>query len=362
MKKVNVLTKYSVLIALLFLIIIILLAKLFNASNDALIAVSLSAVAIFIFSFVFIQREITAPLKQLFNFSEKLKLPDDSSEEEDDFDKKSDELNDLIEDLELIRGGRVHNKEIYYTLNELIMIAKRTLHEINTAKTFRINRNEFMGNVAHELRTPIFAIQLSLETLLDGAINDEEVNEDFLSRALNQTKRLKELVDDLISISKFETGVKMSMRYFPISKAIEETVSELSDLAQSKDVGLTFSNGHSEEITVFGDEQRLKQVLVNLVDNAIKYTPKSGMIDVKLDIREKDVSVIVQDNGIGIPKKDLPRIFERFYRVDKARSRDIGGSGLGLSIVKHILEAHSSQIRVDSEVDKGTKFEFVLKR
>ena len=242
------------------------------------------------------------------------------------------------------------------------MIAKRTLHEINTAKTFRINRNEFMGNVAHELRTPIFAIQLSLETLLDGAINDEEVNEDFLSRALNQTKRLKELVDDLISISKFETGVKMSMRYFPISKAIEETVSELSDLAQSKDVGLTFSNGHSEEITVFGDEQRLKQVLVNLVDNAIKYTPKSGMIDVKLDIREKDVSVIVQDNGIGIPKKDLPRIFERFYRVDKARSRDIGGSGLGLSIVKHILEAHSSQIRVDSEVDKGTKFEFVLKR
>ncbi|MBX7042838.1 MAG: ATP-binding protein [Ignavibacteria bacterium] len=362
MKKVNVLAKYSVLFALIFLVIVILLAKLFNVSNDTLIAVSLSAVAIFIFSSIFIHREITAPLKQLFNFSEKLKLPHETSDEEDDFDKKSSELNDLIEDLELIRGGKVHNKEIYYTLNELIMIAKRTLHEINTAKTFRINRNEFMGNVAHELRTPIFAIQLSLETLLDGAINDEEVNEDFLSRALNQTKRLKELVDDLISISKFETGVKMSMRYFPISKAIEETVSELSDLAQSKDVRLAFSNGHSEEITVFGDEQRLKQVLVNLVDNAIKYTPKTGMIDVKLDIREKDVSVIVQDNGIGIPKKDLPRIFERFYRVDKARSRDIGGSGLGLSIVKHILEAHSSQIKVDSEVDKGTRFEFILKR
>jgi len=219
-----------------------------------------------------------------------------------------------------------------------------------------------MGNVAHELRTPIFAIQLSIETLLDGAINDEEVNEDFLSRALNQTKRLKELVDDLISISKFETGVKMSMRYFPIAKAIEETVGELSNLATNKNVHLEFANGYAEDLTAFGDEKRLRQVIINLVDNAIKYTPQEGRVIVSLDVKEKEVSVIVKDDGIGIPKKDLPRIFERFYRVDKARSRDIGGSGLGLSIVKHILEAHSSHIKVESEVDKGTKFEFSLKR
>ncbi|MBK6505648.1 MAG: hypothetical protein IPG02_08280 [Ignavibacteria bacterium] len=277
MKRVNLLTKYSVLFFLLLLIVIIILAKLVNVSNEALLVSAVTAILMYAFTSFFIHKEIRIPLRYLYRFSGKLKLPAESSEDDDDFDKKSDELNDLIEDLESMKTGRVLNKEIFETINELHLIAKRTLHEINTAKVFRINRNEFMGNVAHELRTPIFAIQLSIETLLDGAINDEEVNEDFLSRALNQTKRLKELVDDL-------------------------------------------------------------------------------------DVKEKEVSVIVKDDGIGIPKKDLPRIFERFYRVDKARSRDIGGSGLGLSIVKHILEAHSSHIKVESEVDKGTKFEFSLKR
>lgn len=362
MKRIRVLTKFTVLFAFLFLLTVIFFAKTINVSNEALFISSLTAVIVFVFSFLFIHREIRKPLKQLFDLSVKLKLPDDASDEVDDFEKKADELNILIEELEAMKGGRVHNKEIYDIISELLLIAKRTLHEINTAKTFRINRNEFMGNVAHELRTPIFTIQLSLETLLDGAINDEEVNVDFLGRAFNQTRRLKELVDDLISISKFETGVKMSMRYFPISRAIQETVGELSDLAASKEVNLEFINGYGDELTVFGDEQRLRQVLVNLVDNAIKYTPRSGNIRVYLDVREKDLSVVVKDDGIGIPKKDLPRIFERFYRVDKARSRDVGGSGLGLSIVKHILEAHSSQIKVESEVDKGTKFEFVLKR
>ncbi|MBK9226025.1 MAG: ATP-binding protein [Ignavibacteria bacterium] len=362
MKRVNLLTKYSVLFFLLLLIVIIILAKLVNVSNEALLVSAVTAILMYAFTSFFIHKEIRIPLRYLYSFSGKLKLPAESSEDDDDFDKKSDELNELIEDLESMKTGRVLNKEIYETINELCLIAKRTLHEINTAKVFRINRNEFMGNVAHELRTPIFAIQLSIETLLDGAINDEEVNEDFLSRALNQTKRLKELVDDLISISKFETGVKMSMRYFPIAKAVEETVGELSNLASNKNVHLEFANGYAEDLTAFGDEKRLRQVIINLVDNAIKYTPQEGRVIVSLDVKEKEVSVIVKDDGIGIPKKDLPRIFERFYRVDKARSRDIGGSGLGLSIVKHILEAHSSHIKVESEVDKGTKFEFSLKR
>jgi signal transduction histidine kinase len=115
-------------------------------------------------------------------------------------------------------------------------------------------------------------------------------------------------------------------------------------------------------VNVFGDEERMQQVLVNLIDNSIKYTHADGFVKVSLDVKEKDVTVHIEDNGIGIPKKDLPRIFERFYRVDKTRSRDIGGSGLGLSIVKHILEAHSSQIKVESEESKGTKIEFSLKR
>ncbi len=362
MKRINILTFFAIFYAFLFLVLIIIYSKIINVSNEALLYSGITAIITFLFSFLFIFKEIKSPLKQLFRLSEKLKLQEEITEDEYDFERKSDELKELIEELETLRSGNVLNKEIYETINELLLIAKRTLHEINTAKIFRINRNEFMGNVAHELRTPIFAIQLSLETLLDGAINDEEVNEDFLARALNQTKRLKELVDDLISIAKFETGVKMSMRYFPIAKAVSETVNELSNVAISKNVSLTFTNGQSDELTVFGDEQRLRQVLVNLVDNAIKYTPENGKIELSLAVREKEVSVIVEDNGIGIPKKDLPRVFERFYRVDKARSRDVGGSGLGLSIVKHILEAHSSVMKVESEVEKGTRFEFILKR
>ncbi|MBK9333384.1 MAG: hypothetical protein IPM96_13495 [Ignavibacteria bacterium] len=144
-----------------------------------------------------------------------------------------------------------------------------------------------MGNVAHELRTPIFAIQLSLETLLDGAVNDERVNMDFLNRALNQTKRLKELVEDLISIAKFETGLKMSKRYFGITNVITKTLEELRAIAESKKISLLFDPASVNGIQVFGDEERLKQVLVNLIDNAIKYTPEKGTISISLDVLEK---------------------------------------------------------------------------
>lgn len=362
MKRFSVISKYLVFSALLILLFTVLLAKVFDVSNESLFAAIAVLCAFSVLSVLFVNKEIRRPLVNLYDYSRKLKLPVDSNPENDDFDRKADELNQLIGDLDALKAGSVLNREIYTTISELSSIAQRTLHEINTAKVFRINRNEFMGNVAHELRTPIFAIQLSLETLIDGAIRDDNVNMDFLARAMNQTRRLKELVDDLISISKFETGVKLSMRYFPIGKAVGDIVNELSKLAEKKNIELHYADGHSDDLTVFGDEQRLRQVMVNLIDNAIKYTPQNGKVDVSLDIREKDLSVIVQDTGVGIPQKDLSRIFERFYRVDKARSRDVGGSGLGLSIVKHILEAHSSLIKVESEVDKGTKFEFVLKR
>ncbi len=192
------------------------------------------------------------------------------------FDKKISELNQLIEELDELKSGSVLNKEIFEITDEVYSIAQRTLYELDTAKVFKVNRNEFMGNVAHELRTPIFAIQLSLETLLDGAINDEKVNVDFLNRAFNQTKRLKSLVDDLISISKFETGVKMSKRYFGISNTINKTIDELRDLAENKNVSLEFDSSIANGVSVFGDEERLHQVMVNLIDNAIKYTSENG--------------------------------------------------------------------------------------
>lgn len=361
MKRINLLTKYSISFFTLLLIILIFLSKIIDVSNEALLISVISGFLVYVFSAVFIYKEVNLPLKKIFYLSDKLRLKDDS-DEVNHFDKKINELNELIEELDKMKSGTVLNKEIFEITEELYSISRRTLQELETAKIFKVNRNEFMGNVAHELRTPIFAIQLSLETLLDGAINDEKVNVDFLTRAFNQTRRLKSLVDDLISISKFETGVKMSKRYFGISNTINKTIDELNALAKNKDIKLEFDSSIANGVSVFGDEERLQQVLVNLIDNAIKYTLKNGVVRITLEVRDKEVIVNIEDNGIGIPRKDLPRIFERFYRVDKARSRDIGGSGLGLSIVKHILEAHSSQIKVESEEHKGTKFEFSLKR
>jgi len=362
MKRVNLLTKYTVLFLAALLILIIFLSKVFDVTNEALFTSVAVSILIFLLSFAFIFKEVNSPLKKIFNLSGKLKLKEEDYEDFDHFDKKINELNDLLEELDKLRSGSVLNKEIFRIISELNLIAQRTMHELETAKIFKVNRNEFMGNVAHELRTPIFAIQLSLETLLDGAISDEKVNMDFLNRAFNQTKRLKELVDDLIRIAKFETGVKMSKRYFEISNVITKTVDDLRTLTDNKKISLSYDPSDTNGVTVFGDEERLQQVLVNLIDNSVKYTPEHGEIKVALDVREKEVIVSVEDNGMGIPKKDLPRIFERFYRVDKTRSRDVGGSGLGLSIVKHILEAHSSQIKVDSKLNEGTRFEFNLKR
>jgi two-component system phosphate regulon sensor histidine kinase PhoR len=361
MKRFNLISKYTFIFFTFFLLTIIFLSKILDVSNETLFTSGSVLLIFYVLLLLYIYREINLPLKRLYKLSEKLKSGGKSDEESDNYEYKISELNILLEKLEKMKSGAVLNKDIYGIISEINSIAQRTLSELETAKVFKINRNEFMGNVAHELRTPIFAIQLSLETLLDGAINDENVNIDFLNRAFIQTKRLKELVDDLITISKFETGVKMSRRYFGISPVIRKTIDELSSLANRKNININFDVTDTDRIKVFGDEQRLQQVLVNLIDNAIKYTPESGTINISLEQREKEVNVIIEDNGIGIPQSDIKRIFERFYRVDKTRSRDVGGSGLGLSIVKHILEAHSSQIRVSSEQNKGTRFEFSLK-
>lgn len=362
MNRVNLLTKYSLLFFTFFLVVFIFLSKLIDISNEALLISSLALILFYLFSVYFIYKEINVSLKKIFSLSDRLKLRDSESGNSDEFDRKINEINSLISEMETMKSGYAMNREIYRITNEFYSIAKRTLHELETAKVFKVDRNEFLGNVAHELRTPIFAIQLSLETLLDGAINDENVNIDFLNRAFSQTKRLTELVDDLISISKFETGVKMSRRYFAIENIVRSTIDELSALAVKKNISVNFFPPDVKDVKVFGDEQRLRQVLVNLIDNAVKYTPSDGNVNVSINVQEKEVWITVEDTGIGIPQKDIKRIFERFYRVDKTRSREIGGSGLGLSIVKHILEAHSSQIKVESEPKKGSKFAFSLKR
>jgi two-component system phosphate regulon sensor histidine kinase PhoR len=276
------------------------------------------------------------------------------------YEEKIAKVNEIIEDMKSAYNEYVNIRGFSELSESFNTAAKRLLDELNAAKIFKVNRNEFLGNVAHELRTPIFAIQLSLETLKDGAINDEDVNTQFLEKAFRQSNRLKELVDDLINISRLEAGMKLSKRYFSINNLIRETINELSGIVSNKNITLILDNEISDNIQVFADSERIKQVLINLIDNSVKYTLEKGSIKIKTKSFEKSVLISVEDTGLGIPKEDLPRIFERFYRVDKTRSRDMGGSGLGLSIVKHILELHNSQINVESETDKGTKFEFTL--
>ncbi|MCX7833126.1 MAG: ATP-binding protein [Ignavibacteria bacterium] len=277
-----------------------------------------------------------------------------STLKDDDFEGKIRLLEEIEEEL---ANSNLKNDDIY---NNILTLKENIKKELQNAKRFKINRNEFLGNVAHELRTPIFAIQLSLETLLGGAINDNSVNIDFLNKAMNHTKRLIELSNDLVSISKLETGMRLSQRYVKVNELISEVVNSLCIVAQQKSLQMNFFSGVKDSLQVFCDAEAIKQVMVNLIDNAIKYTNEGGKIDIRIMKQSDEVYISVSDTGIGIPEECLPRIFERFYRVDKNRSREMGGSGLGLSIVKHILELHNSKITVMSEVGKGTTFRFSL--
>jgi two-component system phosphate regulon sensor histidine kinase PhoR len=222
-------------------------------------------------------------------------------------------------------------------------------------------RSQFIANVSHELRTPIFTIQGFLETLLNGAIDDPKVNKNFLQKANQHTANLSNLLNDLIDISMIESGeMRMSYRYFDINAFIIKIISEFNSESEKKNIKLIF-NPVREGLQVFGDKDKLRQVFLNLLQNAIKYTDE-GTIEILIEEEKKFVNISIKDTGIGIPEEDIDRIFERFYRVDKARSRTVGGTGLGLAIVKHIIEAHNSKIVVQSKLGEGSIFSFKLKK
>lgn len=229
-------------------------------------------------------------------------------------------------------------------------------------------RSEFLGSVSHELRTPIFSIQGFLETLLDGALEDDAVRRNFVERAYSNTIRLNTLLTDLINISRIESGeMRLSFRYFPLVPLVEEIIANMGASTEHLHLTLRIDSRIHEDTEVFGDRDRLAQVLTNLVDNAMKYNVQNGSVTVLLEkIRDgkgaEEVRVSIQDTGIGIPAEHHGRIFERFYRVDKTRSRSVGGTGLGLAIVKHILEAHKSLILVQSMPTGGTTISFTLKQ
>ncbi|MCM3786949.1 ATP-binding protein [Domibacillus indicus] len=228
-------------------------------------------------------------------------------------------------------------------------------HDITEIKHLEQMRKDFVANVSHELKTPITSIKGFSETLLDGALNDPDAAKMFLEIIWKESGRMERLVADLLDLSKIEQkGLTLNLTAVPLKKLLSEVIVTLESRLEAKDIALQMNV--SDHLVIQGDEYRLKQVFVNLITNAILYTPKGGQIFVDAIESDQMVNVKVSDTGIGIEKAELPRIFERFYRVDKARSRDSGGTGLGLAIVKHIMEAHHGKINVESKLNEGTTF------
>jgi two-component system, OmpR family, phosphate regulon sensor histidine kinase PhoR len=282
--------------------------------------------------------------------------------------RRNRELEEIKKIITNIRKNLYNNEEEITLDNHLLALEKaikkmfkKTKNDIDYLQRLQQVRSQFLANVSHELRTPIFAIQGFIETLLNGAIHDSKVNIQFLEKANQHTINLSNLLNDLIDISMIESGeMRMNYRYFNINEYLDGIVFEMKPLADDKNLELIYHR-LDNELLLFGDKDKLKQVLVNLIQNALKYTEK-GKVEILVEVEKKFARIIVRDTGIGIPEKDLDRIFERFYRVDKARSRSVGGTGLGLAIVKHIVEAHGSKISVTSELNNGSEFSFQLKK
>ncbi|WP_421751844.1 sensor histidine kinase [Croceimicrobium sp.] len=224
-------------------------------------------------------------------------------------------------------------------------------------------RREFIGNISHELKTPIFNIQGYLLTLLDGAIDDQEINRRYLKRANKSVDRMINIIEDLEVIAALESDrVQINYESFDLTELVEGVFELLEDKAHKKHVQFKIKKELDRPLKVLADRAKIEQVLINLIGNAIKYGNENGQIEVRFFDMDKHILTEVSDDGIGIPPEDVPRIFERFYRVDKSRSRDAGGTGLGLSIVKHIIEAHKQTINVRSSENKGSTFSFTLKK
>lgn len=237
-------------------------------------------------------------------------------------------------------------------------------HDVTELRRLERMRQDFVANASHELKTPLASIKAYTETLLDWAIEDPTVNIRFLERIDEQANRLDQLIHDLLSLARLESGQEF-FEHGPMAivRLLESCALGHRDRAVAKSLRLTFEPGDlGAETVVLADEEAVRQIFDNLIDNAIKYTPEGGNVDVKCVVDGDWVCVEVADTGIGIPRDELPRVFERFYRVDKARSRELGGTGLGLSIVKHLIQSIGGQIDLVSRVGAGTRFTVHLPR
>jgi two-component system phosphate regulon sensor histidine kinase PhoR len=245
---------------------------------------------------------------------------------------------------------------------EIVAWADDRKNEIERLKKLEVYRKEFLGNVSHELKTPIFNIQGYVLTLLDGGLEDPTINRNYLERAEKSVDRMITIIDDLEAISQLETGeLQIEPEKFDIVALAKDIADAQEMKATARGIILTLPED-SKPIYVFADRFRIRQVIVNLIVNSVKYGKEYGETKIRFYDVGENIMVELADNGIGIAKEHLPRLFERFYRVDKSRSREQGGTGLGLAIVKHIIEAHNQTINVMSTEGAGTVFSFTLKK
>lgn len=273
----------------------------------------------------------------------------------------------------------IHNLKAPRGSGKLIEIRKNTLDKVNQEvqewgevqlreieqlKELARYRREFLGNISHELKTPIFNIQGYVLTLLDGGLNDPNINKEYLLKTEKSINRMIAIVEDLEEISHLESGeLMLNHSRFDIAALTKEIFDFLEIKASKRKNELYFAKSYEKPIWVTADKKRIRQVMINLIDNAIKYgQDEGGKTKVSFFDMDENILIEVTDNGIGIPKESIPRLFERFYRTDRGRSREKGGTGLGLAIVKHIIKAHNQTINVRSTVGIGTTFAFTLKK
>lgn len=272
----------------------------------------------------------------------------------------------LYDDVSLISSASLINKPIttdMATLSEQVkQFATDKKLEIETLKLQEQYRREYIGNISHELKTPLFTVQSYLLTLLDGGMNDKSIRKKYLERAGKGVERLIYIVQDLDMITKLETGdLHLDFTEFNVVEVVQSVFDLLEMKASTKNIILMFDMKYINPINVYADKEKVLQVVTNLVSNSIKYGKQDGTTEVSIEeLTENKVIVRVIDNGEGIAPQHIPRLFERFYRVDKSGDRKVGGSGLGLAIVKHIIEAHNERIYVKSELKKGSEFSFTL--
>ena len=269
-----------------------------------------------------------------------------------------------------IRAGTDQEEEEIARSTSLKMVEREVAEwaeerkaEIVELKEREMFRREFIGNVSHELKTPIFNIQGYILTLIDGGLEDENINMKYLKRASKSVDRMINLIQDMDTLNKLESGIlEVKKQVFDVGRLIRDVADMLEDSAKKRGVKLNIAFKKGQDFRVLADPNRIEQVLFNLLINAIKYSNKDGNVGVNIFNLHNRVLIEIEDDGVGIPENDIARIFERFYRVDKSRARDAGGSGLGLSIVKHILDTHKETINVRSTEGVGSTFSFTLKK